>query len=57
MMTVVATLVAGSDVTVLQDHPATPAGLAQWIALTVSIRLPGEQGIRRASGRRHDQDL
>jgi len=57
MMTVVATLVAGSDVTVLQDHPATPAGLAQWIALTVSIHLPGEQGIRKASGRRHDQDL
>jgi hypothetical protein len=57
MMIVVATLVAGSDVTVLQGHPATPVGLAQWIALTVSIRLLGEQGIRRASGRRHDQDL
>jgi len=57
MMTVVATLVAGSDVTVPQDHPATQAGLAQWIALIVSIRPPGEQGIRRASGRRHDQDL
>jgi len=56
MMTMVATLVAGSDGIVLPSHPATLAGLALWIVLTASIRLPGGQGIRKASGRRRDQD-
>lgn len=57
MMTMVATLVAESDDTVHLDHPATPVGLALWIVLTANIHLPGGEDIRRASGRRHVQDL
>jgi hypothetical protein len=56
-MTMVAILVAERDGTVLLDRSAMPVELALWIVLTASIHLPGEQDIRKASGRKRVQDL
>jgi hypothetical protein len=57
MMTMVAIPVAESDDTVLLGHPAMLVELALLIVLTANIHLPREQDIRKASGRRHVQDL